>query len=202
MKELEKQGKFKLTIWPEHCLIGTDGHAITDSIHDVVCEWGIKKLKTIKYIKKGMNCLTEMYSVIKAEVAIPTDYLTQSNEALLNNLFNCKRLIVCGQALSHCVKWTVIDILKDWAIRATADGHRDKSIYDTKLFLLTDGSSSVGGFEMTCNDFLGEEGPPKYNPKTFDPEGKHVVNNLHSLKNHKVTLTTCSRAFYNLDSNN
>eukprot|EP01032_Pedospumella_encystans_P030663 gene30663-34608_t len=66
---LESQGRFKLTIWPDHCLIGSDGHAIQDDIQSAIRAWDTHHFtKSVKYIHKGMNCLTEMYSAIAAEV--------------------------------------------------------------------------------------------------------------------------------------
>lgn len=51
--KLETGGQFQLTIWPDHCLIGSDGHAIQDDIQKAVHEWDIKHYtKTIKHIHK------------------------------------------------------------------------------------------------------------------------------------------------------
>eukprot|EP01035_Chromulina_nebulosa_P028100 gene28100-37036_t len=64
----EAENHFDLTIWPDHCLIGTTGHSIHDEINVALRAWTDKNYKkTVKYIHKGMNCLTEMYSAIKAE---------------------------------------------------------------------------------------------------------------------------------------
>jgi len=95
-------------------------------------------MRTVEYVRKGMNCLTEMYSVIEAEVPVPTDPGTTKNKKLLAELSQSKRLIVCGQALSHCVCWTVEDILTHWATLNISYG---------KMFLLKDGTSSVYGHE-------------------------------------------------------
>jgi nicotinamidase/pyrazinamidase len=108
---------FKLTIWPDHCLIGTSGHAIQDDIQKALSQWSRhqKNLnKTIKYICKGMNCLTEMYSAIEAEVPINSDQSTTCNVELLMELGKTTYLLVAGQALTHCVNYTVRDILKYW----------------------------------------------------------------------------------------
>lgn len=52
-RKLEAGGKFKLTIWPDHCLIGSDGHAIQDDIQNAVREWDIHNYtKTVKHIHK------------------------------------------------------------------------------------------------------------------------------------------------------
>jgi len=39
-----------------------------------------------------MNCLTEMYSAIVAEVPVPTDHTTTENTELLNALLESKRV--------------------------------------------------------------------------------------------------------------
>lgn len=41
---------------------------------------------------QGMNCLTEMYSAIEAEVPIPSDPTTTENTELLNALADCGRV--------------------------------------------------------------------------------------------------------------
>ena len=71
-------------------------------------------MKVIEYIHKGENCLTEMYSAIEAEVPIPTDPNTQTNKDLIRKLKQAKKLLICGQAKSHTVRYTTNDIVKYW----------------------------------------------------------------------------------------
>ena len=54
---------------------------------------------------------------------------------------------MCGQALSHCVKWTVKDILIDW---------NRNNVPTHKLFLLQNGSSPVFRYEQDANEFLAD----------------------------------------------
>ena len=82
-----------------------------------------------------MNCLTEMYSAIEAEVPVATDSTTTRNTEVLKKLRHARKLIVCGQALSHCVKWTVKDILDDW---------KEHNIDCQRMTFLQDGTSPVG----------------------------------------------------------
>lgn len=77
-----------------------------------------------------MNNLTEWYSAIRAEVPLPVDPTTETNTALINRLKEADRLIIAGQALSHCVRFTLLDIIKSW------DERKLKSI-----FLLHDGDT-------------------------------------------------------------
>jgi len=138
--------KFQLTIWPDHCLIGSEGHAIQEDIQKAIREWDINHLgKVVKYIYKGMNCLTEMYSAIRAEVPVSNDETTLENKELLMQFKECKKLIVCGQALSHVVKLTVMDILDHWE-------KNNKKAED--MIILKDCSSSVYGFKDKGDSFL------------------------------------------------
>ena len=50
--------------------IGSVGHAVVENIHRALNIWSIHHHQNIHYITKGQNCLTEMYSVIEAEVPV------------------------------------------------------------------------------------------------------------------------------------
>lgn len=75
-----------------------------------------------------MNNYTEMYSAIEAEVPVPSDPQTQTNKTLVHLLKDSSKVVVCGQAMSHCVNYTTRDILRDWDPRNTSD-----------IIILTDG---------------------------------------------------------------
>ena len=75
-----------------------------------------------------------MYSALRAEVEDPTDMVnsttglreTAMNTDLVMKLKIADKLLLCGQALSHCVNYTMSDL---------ANYFEDKS----KLFVLKDG---------------------------------------------------------------
>ena len=50
---LEFKGDFKLTIWPEHCIIGSHGHSIVPVINEALQEWALKSKRPINYVLKG-----------------------------------------------------------------------------------------------------------------------------------------------------
>jgi len=128
-EELERKGKLMLCIWPEHCIIGSYGHAIVPELNVALQNWAKVRNKAVTYVMKGQNCRTEMYSALKAEVEDPKDPRTALNEELLVKLKIADRIIICGQALSHCVNYTVRDILNFW--------HHDSV---SKLVLVEDGN--------------------------------------------------------------
>lgn len=52
-RKLEAKKVFQLTIWPDHCLIGSAGHAIQKDIQQAVKEWDVHHFtKSVKYIHK------------------------------------------------------------------------------------------------------------------------------------------------------
>ena len=140
-KALEEKGRFVLCIWPEHCLLGTNGHAVVPILNEALQEWVCQKMKTVAYVHKGMNCLTEMYSAIAAEVPVSDDPSTALNQALIESLHKADKLLFCGEAKSHCVNYTMRDIVAHW--------QKDPSA----LVLLNDCTSAVPGFEEAAQVF-------------------------------------------------
>jgi nicotinamidase/pyrazinamidase len=139
---LEKGGKFKVCIWPEHCLIGTDGHAVQNDVNEAIHFWTGATSGVVNYVMKGQNLDTEMYSAMAAEVEVADDKQTQFNERFMAQLSANDTLIIGGQALSHCVNFTARDIISHWK--------GDKS----RIIVLTDCSSVVGGFEQAAKEFV------------------------------------------------
>lgn len=108
-RELRRKGKQKLTIWPQHCLIGSMGHAVVKPINDALQEWATRRQRQVKYVLKGENLRTEMYSALVAEVVDEKDPRTAMDWDLLAELMIADKILICGQAL-RCVMRYVIDI--------------------------------------------------------------------------------------------
>jgi len=146
-RRLEEKGRFQLCIWPEHCLIGSQGHNVVPIVMDAIQEWSDATGGSVEWVHKGQNLLTEMYSALSSEVPISesTDYNYGLLESLREQVVGTAagRLVVCGQALSHCVNYTVRDIVEHWP--------KDEM---GKLILLNDCASSVPGFEEAGDLFL------------------------------------------------
>ncbi|KAJ1442098.1 hypothetical protein B484DRAFT_412622 [Ochromonadaceae sp. CCMP2298] len=141
-KALEEKGRFKLTIWPDHCIIGSPGNDVVPSIQVALDAWQTKTGKKVQYVRKGQNNLTEMYSAIEAEVPMDDDHTTGTNHAFVEALKGAERVIIGGQALSHCVNYTTRDLVKYWT--------REPQ----HLVLLTDGASAVPGCDADAAKFV------------------------------------------------
>eukprot|EP00527_Entomoneis_sp_CCMP2396_P009822 CAMPEP_0198136578 /NCGR_PEP_ID=MMETSP1443-20131203/220_1 /TAXON_ID=186043 /ORGANISM="Entomoneis sp., Strain CCMP2396" /LENGTH=292 /DNA_ID=CAMNT_0043797825 /DNA_START=74 /DNA_END=949 /DNA_ORIENTATION=- len=140
-ERLEAKGGFQICVWPEHCLIGSTGHAMVDVIQEALYEWTEKTGRTVEWCWKGQNLLTEMYSALEAEV--PVSPSTALNQELVDSLRQSSRVLVCGQAMSHCVNYTVRDLVQHWPSDKTS-----------QVTILTDCASAVPGFEAAAETFL------------------------------------------------
>jgi nicotinamidase-related amidase len=89
------------------------------------------------FVIKGDKPFTENYSVIGPEVLTGPmgETLGSHDHKFIQELQEADRLYIAGQAKSHCVAWTVSDLLED--IQAT-DPELAKKVY-----LLEDCSSPV-----------------------------------------------------------
>lgn len=140
---LEQGGRYQLCIWPYHCLLGSEGHAVYPELFAALQEWE-QRFAIVNYIPKGSNIYTEHYSAIQAEVPDPNDLGTQPNLPLIETLRQADRVLIAGEAGSHCVANTVRDLTK--YLQEPGALHR--------LCLLTDAISPVPGYERYQVEFL------------------------------------------------
>ena len=140
---LEARGRYTLMVWPVHCEIGTWGHGVHADVRAAYNAWEVDRLKVVRKVNKGSNLWTEHYSALQAEVPDAADPHTRLNPALLAALDTADRLIIAGEAGSHCVKATTEDIADN------LPGGRLQ-----RLVLLTDCMSAVTGFAAQQDAFL------------------------------------------------
>ena len=69
-RRLEEKGRFQLCIWPEHCLIGSEGHNIVTDVMEAMEDWSNDTGGSVEWVDKGQTLLTEMYSALCAEVPV------------------------------------------------------------------------------------------------------------------------------------
>ena len=145
LTELERAQRYPHTIWPYHCLIGDQGHSIAPVLSDALHAWE-ERFKMVDFITKGSNPWTEHFSGVRAEVPDPADPGTQVDPGFISTLSEADVILMGGEALSHCLANTVRDIADELAAPE----------YIKKIHLLTDGTSSVPGFEKLGDDFVRE----------------------------------------------
>ena len=113
--ELEKAGKYKLYLWPPHCLLGSSGHALSGVIHEARLFHSYVRGSHAPIEIKGGNVLTENYSILAPEVLSRHDgvALAQRNTNFIHTLLEADHVIIAGQAKSHCVRASVEDLLSE-----------------------------------------------------------------------------------------
>lgn len=137
VKQLHNKGKYDLTIWPYHAMLGGIGQALVSSVEEAVFFQSVARSSRTGYEIKGDNPLTEHYSVISPEVLTGTDNTTiaEKNTRLLEKLLTFDAVVIAGQAKSHCLAWTVEDLLAEIVPR----NHK----LAEKVYLLEDCTSPV-----------------------------------------------------------
>jgi nicotinamidase-related amidase len=141
---LEAGGRYRLMVWPVHCVLGTWGHNIHAGLAHAIGEWEERNQRAALKVLKGLNPMTEQYSAVRAEVPRQDDPLTQTNSILVSRAKPGQGLLlVAGEASSHCVAATVTDLLE-----AMTPEER------SRVILLRDCMSPVSGFEAAAEAFF------------------------------------------------
>ncbi|NJR69846.1 MAG: isochorismatase [Synechococcales cyanobacterium CRU_2_2] len=142
-RSLSQNGKYPLTIWPYHSMLGGLGHALVSAFEEACFVHNIARQHQTRFELKGGHPLTEHYSVLRPEILaeplsgtrIDPAGNAQKNTALIHHLLGFDAILVAGQAKSHCVAWTIEDLLNEIE-------QRDPRLAQ-KVYLLEDCTSVV-----------------------------------------------------------
>lgn len=135
-KKLEQSGKYVLTIWPYHTLLGGLSHALVPALMECALFHSLVRKSQTHFETKGTHAMTENYSVLSPEVKeLAGNAVGTFNAPFFHLLASYDRVYVFGQAKSHCVLSTLKDIEEH--IRKT-----DPSLVD-KIYILEDCMSPV-----------------------------------------------------------
>lgn len=134
-------GRYPLMIWPFHSMLGGVGHALVAGVEEAFFFHSVARTARTRFELKGRHPLTENYSVLRPEVLESPDGRTigRRNTAFLDMLLSYDALIVAGQAKSHCVAWTMDDLLSE--IRTRTQGAAAARV--PRIYLLEDCMSPV-----------------------------------------------------------
>lgn len=168
--ELERRGKYDLTVWPYHAMLGGLGHALVSAVEEAIFFHSLARYSRPVFEIKGANPLTEHYSAIGPEVLSGPDgkAIAEKSRTFFETARNHDALIIAGQAKSHCVAWTIDDLLTD--CQAQEPGLLEK------IYLLDDCSSPVvvpGVIDYT------EQAEAAY--RRFREAGMHVVKSTQPM---------------------
>lgn len=134
VEHLERDGKKTLCIWTYHCIQGTTGCALENQFSNMIYFHSVAKKSVVQRLVKGQDPLSEMYGVIKPEY----DTKNYINLDFLNKLEQYDKIIIAGEAKSHCVMESIKQILEHYQARPDIT---------QKIFILEDCMSVIPGFE-------------------------------------------------------
>jgi nicotinamidase-related amidase len=137
VRTLTDRGKYPLMVWPYHAMLGGIGHALVSAVEEALFFHSVARNVQTRFQIKGGNPLTEHYSVLHPEVREGPDGepIAETDGGFLRRLLDFDLVIIAGQAKSHCVAWTIADLLEE--VRA-----RDPKLVE-KVYLLEDCTSPV-----------------------------------------------------------
>lgn len=163
VKTLTLEGKYALFVWPYHAMLGGIEHAFVPSVHEAFFYHNVLRESETSHEIKGGNPLSENYAITHPEVTL--DHFGRAigarNQKFLEALFNYDAVIICGQAKSHCVAWTIAGVLEDIQ-------KRDASLAK-KIYLVEDLCSPVVTKDIDFTDMADEAFA------RFAKAGMHVV---------------------------
>ena len=135
--ELERGGKYSLTVWPFHAMLGGIGYALVPAVEEALFFHSVARYAPLDFQPKGDNALTEHYSMLGPEVDVDLqgEPLGKRNQPLVERLLQYDAVVIAGQAKSHCVAWTIDDLLSDPNVV-------DRGL-EEKVYLLEDCTSPV-----------------------------------------------------------
>ncbi len=169
-RKLEESGKYTLTIWPYHAMLGGVGQALVSAVEEAVFFHTIARSSKPAFQVKGDNELTEHYSMFGPEITDGPDgeTIADRNDLLIDELYTYDAIVVAGQAKSHCVAWTIDDLLDGDDERVPALAPR--------TYLLEDCTSPVvvPGFDYT------EQADAAF--ERFAAAGMHVVRSTDPIE--------------------
>ena len=165
-RQLRKEGKYDWTIWPYHALQGGIGHALVSAIEEAIFFHSLARKAQPRLVTKGTHPLTESYSAFGPEVQVDdqVDNLEPGKGGLVEVLAGLDMLIVAGQAKSHCLAWTVRDLLETGKVEAS------------KVYLLEDCTSPV--VVPGAVDYSDEAAAAFVR---FNQEGAHLVRSIDPM---------------------
>ena len=135
---LEKTNKYFLTVWPYHTLLGGVSHALVPAMMELAMLHALARDTDTVFEVKGTEPLTENYSVLSPEVTeLGGRCVGAFNQTLFDTLMKHDRVYVFGQAKSHCVLSTLLDLKEH--IAAAPEPHA----LARKVFILSDAMSPV-----------------------------------------------------------
>ncbi|NIM49854.1 MAG: isochorismatase [Gemmatimonadales bacterium] len=165
------QGRYPLMVWPYHAMLGSVGHALVSAVEEAIFFHSVARQAATRFEVKGDNPLTENYSVLRPEVLDGPGgkSIAEKNTRFIERLLDFDVVVIAGQAKSHCVAWTIHDLLNE--LKARTPGLAEK------VYILEDCTSPVvvpGVVDFT------EQADEAF--QQFADNGMHLVRSVEPIE--------------------
>ena len=112
--QLKESGKYDLTIWPYHAMLGGIGHSLVPALEEAIFFHTIARSTQAAFILKGEYASTESYSAIGPEVLSGPqgEVIASKDDSFLRTVIEHDLVFIAGEAKSHCVASTIADLLE------------------------------------------------------------------------------------------
>ena len=171
-RQLRSSHKYDLTIWPYHAMLGGVGYSLVSAVEEAIFFHTITRYTQPEHVIKGQSPITESYSAIGPEVLEDARgaVVAEKSRRFIDALVEYDALVIAGEAKSHCVAWTVDDLLSQILLQ---DPKLAKKVY-----LLED-----------CTSAVVVPGVVDYTPEAekaflkFSEAGMHIVQSTEPISN-------------------
>ncbi len=171
-EQIEASGKYRLYLWPYHCMLGSNGHRLAGVVEEARLFHSFARGAEDRPEIKGGNPLTEHYSIFAPEVTTCWDGQpipgAQRNTRLLKMLLEADMVILAGLASSHCVKESIADLL--------GEIQRQDAKLAQKFYILRDCTAAVvipGGMDFSDD--------AERSMQNFQDAGMHLVRSINPI---------------------
>jgi len=170
VRQLKNGGKYDLTIWPYHAMLGGIGHALVSALEEAIFFHAMCRSSQPDFQLKGNHPFTENYSVLRPEIieGLYNRELAGVNQQLMDKLLTFDAVIIAGQAKSHCVASTVADLL--------AEIENRDPVLASRVYLLEDCTSPV-----VIPDMIDYTEPAQQAFQQFEAAGMHLVKSTEPI---------------------
>ena len=150
-----------LDLWPSHCVIGTEGHAIYGPLEGAMNIWSLRKSKSWEVLLKGNRFDREMYSAI---ICDGEENFGLGHAPLINSpmLSEYDVIWIAGIAKDFCVAATVRDL-----INLYGEDIKNKLVFlEECMPIIIDGNESLNVYEDAVKN---------YGAVKFNFEGDEII---------------------------
>jgi len=151
-------------------MLGGIGYALASAIEEAIFFHTVCRFSQPDFQIKGAHSLTENYSVLRPELTEGLDnrVLGSVNQQLMDRLLAFDAVIIAGQAKSHCVAWSVADLLSEI--------EKKDATLASRVYLLEDCTSPV-----VIPDVIDYTEPPNKAFERFEKAGMHIVRSTDPI---------------------